>query len=570
MIPSYFPEDAAPGEQKVFRALADSKETDDWIVLHSLAIANHVKNPEGEADFVIIAPKMGVLIIEVKSHLQVDYRNGAWYLGNDPPTTRGPFKQASEAMHSIEKYLKRKKVELRWTPVLSAAWFTEVRARTSFPPSEEWHDWQLLDSEDLRQGANSAASAIRRTFEAGTAHLETVFPGYAYGGVGPDECTAGLILRYLRPNFEVGVVAGDLRSARESQLVRFVEEQYDALDSMADNRGVLFTGPAGSGKSFLAMEAARRELEVGHRGRLICFNGLLGKRFAQDLPSDPRLTVGTLHRQMLAVAGISAPQGAGTEFWQATLPEQALGALIDAGDEALCDFLILDEVQDILKEPYLDVLDLMVKGGLADGRVLLFGDFERQAIFDDGAGRALLSARLPHLPSRRLLMNCRNLPRIGYSVNLFSGLNPGYAKFRRSDDYVHPNPVWLKYRNGDDQSALLRQAVQALRDEKYELNEIVVLSPLGLGSVAATTTDNWLRSVLKQADGRARKKGELQYATIQAYKGLEAPAVILTDLDRNVVPNFESVLYVGLTRATDRLYGVMEADTGRAGLEGRL
>ena len=131
-------------------------------------------------------------------------------------------------------------------------------------------------------------------------------------------------------------------------------------------------------------------------------------------------------------------------------------------------------------------------------------------------------------------MNCRNLPRIGYSVNLFSGLKPGYQKFRREDDGV--NPVWLKYRRGEDQSVRLRDAIQALRDEKYELNEIVVLSPLGSDSVAASTTDPWLRQVLKPADGRPRKRGELQYSTIHAFKGLEAPAVIVTDLDREPRP----------------------------------
>jgi superfamily I DNA/RNA helicase len=79
-----------------------------------------------------------------------------------------------------------------------------------------------------------------------------------------------------------------------------------------------------------------------------------------------------------------------------------------------------------------------------------------------------------------------------------------------------------------------------------------------------------LRQVLKPADGRARKRGELQYSTIHAYKGLDAPAVIVTDLDRELVPNFESVLYVGLTRATDRLYGMVEESTGLAGMEGKL
>jgi hypothetical protein len=35
----------------------------------------------------------------------------------------------------------------------------------------------------------------------------------------------------------------------------------------------------------------------------------------------------------------------------------------------------------------------------------------------------------------------------------------------------------------------------------------------------------------------------------------------VTDLDRRLVPNFESLLYVGLTRATDRLVAVMDRST---------
>ena len=564
MIPAYFPKDAPPGEKALFRALSGSVDTDDWIVLHSLCIANHVKNPEGEADFVVIAPRLGVLVIEVKSHEYVDFRSGAWHLGGQKPTTRGPFRQASEAMHSIRGYLERKLVELRSLPVLSAAWFTAVRARTTLPTSSEWHDWQILDSEDLKQ---DPVGAIRRTFKEGTTHLDEVFPGFSYGGVGPDGETAIRIARLLRPNFEVGVVAGDLRHARQEALLRFVEEQYMALDSMTDNSSVLFTGPAGSGKTFLAIEAARREIAMGNRGRLVCFNSLLGKRLASDVPDAPTLTVGTLHRQMLHSSGLVAPPGADEDFWKRELPERALEALLEAGDDAQRDFLIVDEIQDLLSESYLDVLDLMVRGGLKSGRVLLFGDFERQAIFDEGGGRERLRARMPHMPTSRLVMNCRNLPRIGYTVNLFSGLSPGYQKFRRDDDGA--NPVWLKYRRGDDQSVRLREAIQALRDQGYELHEIIVLSPVGSTSVASSTTDPWLRQVLKQADGQERR-GQLRYSTIQAYKGLEAPAVIVTDLDRELVPNFESVLYVGLTRATDRLYGVVEESTGLAGVGGRL
>jgi hypothetical protein len=564
LIPPFFPEDSAPGEQSVYRALANSSDTDDWIVLHSLNIAEHVRNPEGEADFVVIAPGLGLLVIEVKSHRKIDFRDGAWYLGRHAPTTRGPFKQASEAMYSIRRGLLRSKIDLRSLPTLSAVWFSDVRARMTLKPSPEWSGWQVLDSEDLKQ---DPIGAIRRAFKGGLAHLAETITGFSHGDVGPDAASAKQIARLLRPNFELGVVAGDMRTAREHQLVRFVEEQYSALDAMADNPAVLFTGPAGSGKTFLAMEAARRELAMGNHGRLICFNSLLGRRLANEMPNDSRLVVGTFHRQLLALTGLNAPSSADDAFWQGELPERALDVLLESDDEPT-DFLIVDEVQDLLSEPYLDVLDLMVKGGLESGRILLFGDFERQAIFHDRQRRHLLTARVPYLPSHRLTMNCRNLPRIGYSVNVFSGLTPGYQKFRRDDDGT--NPVWLKYSYGDDQSPRLRQAVQALRDESFDLNEIVVLSPLGRSSAAATTSDPWLKSLLVPADGQPPKKGKLRYATIQAFKGLEAPAVIVTDLDRKLVPNFESILYVGLTRATDRLFGVVEKATGLAGVEGTL
>ncbi|WP_082914526.1 nuclease-related domain-containing DEAD/DEAH box helicase [Microbacterium sp. H83] len=559
LIPALFPEGAAPGEKAVYRKFAEDQTTDDWIILHSLNIAEHVRNPEGEADFVVIAPELGILVIEVKSHDHFTFDEGVWKLGNQAPTARGPFKQASEAMYSIRKDLLRKRVDLRSIPTLSAAWFTTTRARTMLRPTNEWFDWQVLDSEDLK---NDPIGAIRRAFTGGIANLDATFRGFSYGGVGPDRATAKHIAMLLRPSFEFGIVAGDMRSAREHELIQFVEEQCIALDAMSDNQSVLFTGPAGSGKTLLALEAARRELADGRTGSLMCFNKLLGRRLAADI-TDPRLSVGTFHSQLLALIGLKAPSDASPSFWSSELPERAIEVLLELG-EPPADFLIVDEIQDLLTEAYLDVFELLVKGGVSGGRVLMFGDFERQAIYDDGRGRELLKERVPQLPSHRLTMNCRNLPRIGYSVNFFSGLTPGYQKFRRDDDGA--NPVLLKYVRGEDQSPLLRQAVEALREESFDLSEIVVLSPLSAGSAAATTTDPWLKSVLVQADGDAVKKGRIRFSSIQAFKGLEASAVIVTDLDRVNVPNFESVLYVGLTRATDRLYGVIEESTGLAGM----
>ncbi|MFI1459426.1 nuclease-related domain-containing DEAD/DEAH box helicase [Nocardia carnea] len=565
MMPAFCPDDAPPGEKALYAALQESCDTDGWLVLHSLGIANHVRQVEGETDFVVIVPDTGIVFIEIKSHRSISRRgDGTWKLGKDAPTSRGPFQQSREGMYSLRNYLESKRADLRSIPMLSAVWFTSIRARTMLSPSPEWHDWQVLDSEDLK----SAPDAVLRTLALGTRHLREKRKHFASGAIGPDAEAAERIASLLRPKFEMTTVPGDRRRARKSQLITFIEEQYLALDAASENRAALFSGPAGSGKTLLAMESARREVLTGNKGRLLCFNRLLGKRLSSDMAGLAGLTVGTFHQELLRLSGLTrAPEQAGSDFWNEELPERAMEALIEGGDALTSDFLIVDEIQDIATEQYLDVLDLMVTGGLKEGRLLLFGDFERQAIFENDGGRELLWARSPYLSSHKLTQNCRNLPRIGYQVNLLSHLQPGYQRFRRFDDGI--DPLFRQYQSGHDQSAWLAAAVRGLKDEGYELNEIMVLSPQQDGSTAASTNDPWLRQILKPADGLPARPGQVQYSTIHAFKGLEAPAVVVTDLHQaQTTYSFDSLLYIGLTRATDRLIALIETTTLRNAIRG--
>lgn len=546
MIPPLIPPDCAPGERIVFERLASDPQADGWIVLHSLELARHVRQVQGEADFVVIIPGAGVAVIEVKSHLSVKrFENGQWVLGKGRPTSRSPFQQASEAMHSIRHYLRQKRLDLDGIPFVSGVWFTHVKVRNSMPVTPEWHEWQLLDRDDIASGS---ASSVLRLLTDGADHLRSRVAGFREHRSGPDQGSVDAIVHALRPRFELAAGSADLRRDRESQLSAFLDEQYEALDAMQSHRRVLFTGPAGCGKTFLALESARREAVTGRTGWLICFNRALS-RYLRSRGDAPGLSVTGLHQLLLRITGMQVPNGAGESFWNGTLVDQALEQLIEGAFTR--DYIIVDEIQDIASAAYLDVLDLLVHGGLPGGRCLLFGDFERQAVYGKEDGRDHLSNRIPDLVRYSLTSNCRNLPRIGRAAETIASMQPGYRRFRRTDDGTMPRYVW--YTHPEQQEPLLVGVVRDFLGEGFRAEDIAILSPRSSGSTAARCEEPWLRNMLVAADGTPPPRGRIRHSTIHSFKGLEAPAIILTDIDDVAAPEFEALLYVGLTRPTERL-----------------
>ena len=235
----------------------------------------------------------------------------------------------------------------------------------------------------------------------------------------PSPHTMRVIRQLLRPDFEIVVSRGATIEDTEAQLLRLTDEQFEALDLLADNERCLFEGAAGTGKTMLALEYARRSSAAGHRTVLICFNRLLGDWFARQattLLQGGQLIGGSyfrLLREIIVRSSIASEfleqesRGQNATLYEDTYATCGRLALEELNDPY--DVLVLDEAQDLLRPHLLGVLNVWLRGGLAGGRWAIFGDFQRQAIFSSRTGDELKEAlrQFAPLPAKcRLTFNC--------------------------------------------------------------------------------------------------------------------------------------------------------------------
>lgn len=550
MIPATIdPQTPSPGERDVFHRLESDPLSAEWTVIHSLDLPHHVRQISGELDFVVLIPESGVLCLEVKAAATIARRDGLWYYGKDARgEARGPFRQGADGMHSLRERLCKRRPELArvvfWSAVILP--YTTLE----FQP-EEWHPWQLIDS--ARYRSSSLAASCARVLERARALLQTKETAgwFDPGARIPSREDCDTIARTLRPNFEVFQSPRARRQQNSEELKRYTEEQFGALDAMARNPRVIFEGPAGTGKTLLAIECARRANDAGQRTLLVCFNRLLALWIQRETAGLDLVTADTLHGHMLKSAGITPPPSPPATFWAQELPHLALDRLLGAERGGVFDLLVVDEAQDLLDERYLDVVDLSLVGGLSTGAWRLFGDFERQAIY----GVETLSidefqgGRGGGAPLYSLRANCRNTPRVATLVRLLSHLAPDYTHVLRPDDGVEPDIRF--YANDDDAPRALARALEELRSHGYRGREIVILSPRARGAAAERLSDEPWRSRLRPLT--AGGQGYTLYGTIHAFKGLEAPAVIITDFDHVSGGTAEALFYIAVTRPTQRL-----------------
>jgi len=518
LIPPSYDEQIAPGEKKIFNIFKDNLCNEDWIVLHSLGIANHVTQLEGEADFVVVIPQMAILVIEVKSHKSVSIsKEGYWILGNDEPKRRSPFKQARGQVHSIRQFLRKAMpIAASSVPIFSTVWFTEIIARDYIPKSIEWNDWELLDQSDLAD----PKLAILRVISAASKHfnekrnLQTL-------SISADFYRD--IADALRPKFDISLSSFELSKIRKTQVSQITNEQFKYLNGLKSNRAGLIEGTAGTGKTFLAIETAARAILDNTKVLFLCRSEYLAVYL----------------RNMLHVPD-SSFVGTPREFFKS------------AHSCLKYDVLIIDEAQDLVSAELLEDISSALANGIENAYIRIFADYEGQKIYDVPDERATLKRFCPDLFTFNLTENCRNLPGIGTTALFLSGRSHLNVSYRRSDDKY--TPELFEYHNFDEAANLLRNSYNGLLSKGFMPEEVVILCEESSESIMRLERALAVSKIrARRFDPSLESQGHTSWATIKDFKGFDASCTIVFGLESEISNEIDPFIYVSLSRARDRL-----------------
>lgn len=555
MIPARIDESVlSSAERRIFSLLEADPAARGWTVLHSLGLAHRETGPYGEIDFVVIIPGEGIICLEVKGG-RVSCENGIWQTvdrnNNVATLGKSPFMQAREAMFALRRFIMdhfgRSTPEAQ-CPVGSAVVFPDVPCP---PPTPEFERSEVIDADDLRRpishSINKIASVRLRQFQPRS------------GERIPTPAHVRSILNFLRPNFDF-VVARSLALRRiEDKILSLTEEQYARLDELEDNARCLFEGAAGTGKTVLAVEYARRASDSGEKVLLICFNRLLGDCLRQQVEGTGILS-GTWYEVLKRLIVRSS---VGEEFLQQereALTSQDLTTLFEEiypfyGEIAIeemdapFDVLVMDEGQDLFNRENLDLINRTLRGGLAGGRWAIFGDFTRQALYGSRGsdGVSLMSDYCEYFVRARLNLNCRNTQRIAEETSIIGGFET--PPFRMGVESGMP----VEHRYWRTPSGLLKSlsdVTHRLVNDGVPVDELIILSPKRLeNSALAGVTQIGDLPIIDASRSLEVDRECIRFSTIQSFKGLESAVAIIVDISEVEGNQEQSLMYVGMSRA---------------------
>jgi len=521
-------------ECRVYRQLNHVLE-DHFVVFYSrpwLGLTRLGEEIDGECDFLVAHPDMGILAIEVKGGaVAYDPEGGSWTTRDRwgiVHTIKNPVKQARSSMHQI---LKKLQASTAWAPRR-----IRIRHGVIFPDSERPEgdlgaDMPLSIFCFLDDFQNNLREWILGRFSEKSEHSLQEYP--------LDQDGLDALEDLLAHPFKLHVPIGNILEEDDTKIEVLTGQQFHILTAIQDLPRVVISGGAGTGKTVLAMEEAIRRAEEGMRVLLTCYNRPLVAKMYRKLNSWTNITVSTFHElcvKLSADAGITVPGGLScNEIFNEKYPTALIQALKTLPERRF-DAIIVDEGQDFLPL-WLSALNSALS---PRGIVRVFYDSNQNVYNNINA----IPSDIQLLPIK-LSLNMRNTRRI-YEV---------VQAYYRGHTIMSVGPEgmgieWISARSIRDIRLKIDQRIdQLISKERISPSDIAVLMASNQDIEECVPNDFLGGIACQRAD--VPEKDTIVLDTIRRFKGLESRVVILAATS-GLIGNRELV-YVGLSRARTHL-----------------
>jgi AAA domain/UvrD-like helicase C-terminal domain/Nuclease-related domain len=530
MVPFPMLPTGSAAERRLYEGFLEQLD-EAFVIYHSVdwVVGGRAGPDEGEADFVITHPELGLLALEVKGG-RVVYDPGTrrWSQTGHSGThglDEDPFHQSKGAMHSLVRILEGQPGWDRWKPSYGyGVAFPDGRYETAAHPGAPAEI--VIDRHDLTRLAERVPEVMGTWSRAGR----------RFGEEGMEAISKALgfsveIRTPLRLRFD----------EEDKKIVELTSDQAWVLAFVLHRRRAAVTGPAGSGKTVLALSVAKQLATAGHRTLLTCFNRRLGEHLRASVAGFGEIDATTFHQlcvQLAKEAGVELPPeeaGPGSPYFEHRLPEALAEAATRLGPRY--DAIVVDEAQDFREWWWPALLSLHTDPDA--GLLYVFAD-DNQNLY----GGALPVGEEDTVGP--ISLNLRNTKQIGEFVSVFyKGEQEPIARGPEGE----PVEI-LGYGGEDDLEHLLAVVLRNLVEEEHvPLEDIVVLTPSGTGKSRLRrtgTVDGYRLS-------ETVEPGTVLATSVHAFKGLERPVVILAELGDKHLEDLRHYLYVGGSRARNHL-----------------
>lgn len=551
------PDGPPKSEIEVFEALRDQL-SDEYTVFYSLTYLSREKRLNGEVDFLIAHPSDGLLFLECKGYgISVNHKN-QWFRrapsGREMPT-KSPIDQVQDQMHDVMALIKDSAHRLSDREGTRTIYAPTYGYGLIFPFSDNAEQLERLDlaPELILDGdeMESLAPAIKRAMTFwNEKHSRSPITTNQY---------RTLLDRVISPAVNVVPDLNDAMAVERRKFRRLDVQQSFAVQAIVFNRRMAIRGGAGTGKTMIAIEAARQMRDRGDRVLLLCFNKFLSQHLEQqvalldtdeDRQGDGVVDVSTFHKlcadaaekvkMEFAPPGADASSEERQAFWNESCAEYIEYAAIDGSLEKY-DTLLIDEWQDFHRD-WLSPLRSLLKNETQSSIGLLYDT--SQSIFDKEF-EAPSQLEFPIIPLPFNYRNTRAIVRfLDDTVETASSSHPEAPSGHEPEIHVQHSPKQAR----KEIAALIKRLT---RDDGVSAEQIVILTPHRRNSFIGERGS--IEGVPFATDPFDRD-GRVLWTTLSSFKGLESDVVILADIDENDPRSGQNEVYVAASRARHRLF----------------